>query len=234
MKNRKLVLFLLKLTITIIGIVLIISFSNAFVEVAAKGGGINFSYFLYIVLTLFVSFILSPILLNLIFRNTTENSLSLALVKLLGLRSTRIAKDILVTSNRSNSEVNTASNTSIDDRIVEYFTHTRNINDIKQKKTKLNYSVATLVSDIEGIMYDVPNLIGEAKEFEHGSYSNKLFTSSSSKNGVKVTYISKHKVEVSTGYITVTAPLRICRNFNDFNTLCPYLRYYLKPKKYTL
>ena len=59
------------------------------------------------------------------------------------------------------------------------------------------------MSDIDGIMLDAPKLIKEAKAFDNSESSNKLFTSSSSVHGTKVTYISKNKVEIETKVVLV-------------------------------
>ncbi|MDN0189301.1 hypothetical protein P6439_14405 [Staphylococcus arlettae] len=112
-------------------------------------------------------------------------------------------------------------NNNVDDLIVDYFLYAKNINHIKNEKTQLNYRVSNLVSDIDGIMLDAPKLIREAKEFENSENSNKLFTSSSSLHGIKVTYINKNKVEIESGYITIIASLRMCERFTDFNKLSP-------------
>ncbi|MDN0189212.1 hypothetical protein P6439_13960 [Staphylococcus arlettae] len=89
MKSKSLLLFLTKLIIALIGFVLIIKFSNSFVADAANGDSKNFKYFLYIVITLFVAFILSPILLNVVFKNTNSNSISMYLLKSIGTGTKR-------------------------------------------------------------------------------------------------------------------------------------------------
>ncbi|HHB0448380.1 MULTISPECIES: hypothetical protein [unclassified Staphylococcus] len=234
MKSKSLLLFLTKLIIALIGFVLIIKFSNSFVADAANGGSKNFKYFLYIVITLFIAFILSPILLNVVFKNTNSNSLSMYFLKSIGTGTKEVTKDTLNLNDTSKHNKKEKKNNNIDDLIVDYFLYAKNINHIKDEKTQLNYRVSNLVSDIDGIMLDAPKLIKEAKAFDNSESSNKLFTSSSSVHGTKVTYISKNKVEIETGYITIIAPLQICERFTDFNKLSPYLRPYLKPKNHTL
>ncbi|SUM53542.1 Uncharacterised protein [Staphylococcus epidermidis] len=95
MKGKTITLFLLKLIIAIVGLVLTIKFANSFVSNAAMENVMDSTYFLYIVLTISIAFILSPILLNIIFRNKNEHSISIGLLKLLGGSSKEIAKDTL-------------------------------------------------------------------------------------------------------------------------------------------
>lgn len=149
MKGKTITLFLLKLIIAIVGLVLTIKFANSFVSNAAMENVMDSTYFLYIVLTISIAFILSPILLNIIFRNKNEHSISIGLLKLLGGSSKEIAKDTLWMNNVPTNKKQLSKNEIVDDRVIEYFINSKSINDIKHQQTKLNYPVAVIVSDID-------------------------------------------------------------------------------------